>query len=99
MGELLLDEVGARKGGGIGMGMGIMGGGEAWSIEKRFRVTEVFLAVLWVCGFHSVEVKRDHAVEDYKRGRMMCSVEASVNVGRSVRGCILEEPQWLLEVG
>ena len=21
-----------------------------WSVEKRFRVTEVFLAILWVCG-------------------------------------------------
>lgn len=54
MGELLLDEVGGRKGGGIGMGMGMMGGGEPWSIEKRFRVTEVFLAVLWVGEFLSV---------------------------------------------
>ncbi len=23
--------------------------GEVWSVEKRFRVTEVFLAILWVC--------------------------------------------------
>jgi hypothetical protein len=23
--------------------------GIEWSVEKRFRVTEVFLAVLWVC--------------------------------------------------
>ncbi len=22
---------------------------EAWTVEKRFRVTEVFLAILWVC--------------------------------------------------
>ena len=22
---------------------------DAWSVEKRFRVTEVFLAILWVC--------------------------------------------------
>jgi len=43
MGELLLDEVGKE---------GLMGGG-MWSIEKRFRVTEVFLAVLWVGGFPS----------------------------------------------
>lgn len=41
MGELLLDEVG---------GEGVMGGGQ-WSVEKRFRVTEVFLAVLWVGTF------------------------------------------------
>lgn len=34
MGELLLDEE-------VGAG--------AWSVERRFRVTEVFLAVLWVC--------------------------------------------------
>lgn len=35
MGELLLDESGQEL--------------EApWSVEKRFRVTEVFLAVLWV---------------------------------------------------
>jgi hypothetical protein len=34
MGELLLEEE--------------VGGG-AWSVERRFRVTEVFLAVLWVC--------------------------------------------------
>ena len=24
-------------------------GGEAWSVGRRFRLTEVFLAVLWVC--------------------------------------------------
>ena len=24
--------------------------GEEWSVEKRFRVTEVFLAILWVSG-------------------------------------------------
>src|SRR6202041_978303 len=39
MGELLLEE-------------GCVGGGrsftEPWCIERRFRVTEVFLAVLWV---------------------------------------------------
>lgn len=23
--------------------------GKPWSVERRFRVTEVFLAVLWVC--------------------------------------------------
>jgi len=37
MGELLLDEAG---------GMGSEG---KWSVERRFRVTEVFLAVLWCC--------------------------------------------------
>jgi hypothetical protein len=36
MGELLLDEVGCT------------GNGGKWSVERRFRVTEVFLAVLWV---------------------------------------------------
>lgn len=51
MGELLLDEVDRKRRGGIGMGLGMMGGGEVWSIEKRFRVTEVFLAVLWVGQF------------------------------------------------
>jgi len=35
MGELLLEE----EVGGV------------WSVERRFRVTEVFLAVLWVCLF------------------------------------------------
>lgn len=37
MGELLLDE---EEGAMMGM---------SWSVERRFRVTEVFLAVLWVC--------------------------------------------------
>lgn len=37
MGELLLDE---EEGAMVGM---------SWSVERRFRVTEVFLAVLWVC--------------------------------------------------
>jgi hypothetical protein len=37
MGELLLDEAGCT------------GNGGKWSVERRFRVTEVFLAVLWVC--------------------------------------------------
>ncbi|CAG8977847.1 hypothetical protein HYALB_00011653 [Hymenoscyphus albidus] len=36
MGELLLDEE-----------VGVVDG--AWSVERRFRVTEVFLAVLWCC--------------------------------------------------
>lgn len=35
MGELLLDEDAAIP-------------GRPWSVERRFRVTEVFLAVLWV---------------------------------------------------
>ena len=45
---------GGYNGGGIlGGGFGIEMGGESWSVEKRFRVTEVFLGVLWVsfCGF------------------------------------------------
>lgn len=37
LGELLLhNEVGVT-------------GAEPWGAEKRFRVTEVFLAILWVC--------------------------------------------------
>lgn len=36
MGELLLDEDATLR-------------SQAWSVEKRFRVTEVFLAVLWCC--------------------------------------------------
>jgi hypothetical protein len=36
MGELLLDESKEEI-------------GAPWSVERRFRVTEVFLAVLWVC--------------------------------------------------
>lgn len=36
MGELLLDESKEEI-------------GATWSVERRFRVTEVFLAVLWVC--------------------------------------------------
>jgi hypothetical protein len=36
MGELLLDESNEEI-------------GAPWSVERRFRVTEVFLAVLWVC--------------------------------------------------
>ncbi len=27
---------------------GVGSKGEAWTVEKRFRVTEVFLAILWV---------------------------------------------------
>lgn len=44
---------GVGGGGGLvgGINGGIGGGnGERWSVERRFRVTEVFLAVLWVCG-------------------------------------------------
>jgi hypothetical protein len=43
MGELLLDE-------GVACGVEGLGHGQPWSVERRFRVTEVFLAVLWVCG-------------------------------------------------
>lgn len=28
---------------------GVVNAGQAWTVEKRFRVTEVFLAILWVC--------------------------------------------------
>lgn len=47
LGELLLVEsIGAgHEGGGGGGGGGAQG---RWSVEKRFRVTEVFLALLWV---------------------------------------------------
>lgn len=34
---------------GCGLGSDGMSTGR-WSVERRFRVTEVFLAVLWVCG-------------------------------------------------
>jgi hypothetical protein len=37
MGELLMEESGSAE-----------AIGALWSVEKRFRVTEVFLAVLWV---------------------------------------------------
>lgn len=30
------------------IGDGVWLGGNAWDVEKRFRVTEVFLAILWV---------------------------------------------------
>ena len=44
MGELLLEEgLNTALDGGVCVGNG------KWSVEKRFRVTEVFLAVLWVC--------------------------------------------------
>jgi hypothetical protein len=40
MGELLMEE---------GLDKGLNGAaGAPWSVERRFRVTEVFLAVLWV---------------------------------------------------
>jgi hypothetical protein len=39
MGELLLEESCVDGGKSIGV---------PWSVERRFRVTEVFLAVLWV---------------------------------------------------
>ena len=28
--------------------------GERWTVEKRFRVTEVFLAIVWVCSYQVV---------------------------------------------
>jgi hypothetical protein len=39
MGELLMEE---------SLGVRPEATGAPWSVEKRFRVTEVFLAVLWV---------------------------------------------------
>jgi hypothetical protein len=57
MGELLLEEGrnAALDGwvGGDGMGTSVRAGNGGiddgkWSVERRFRVTEVFLAVLWV---------------------------------------------------
>jgi len=39
MGELLMEESIGRKAEVVGA---------PWSVERRFRVTEVFLAVLWV---------------------------------------------------
>lgn len=26
--------------------------GQDWDVERRFRVTEVALAIMWVCGFY-----------------------------------------------
>ncbi len=49
LGELLLSD-----------GMASMG--EVWSVEKRFRVTEVFLAILWVCS-SSTEAENDIWIE------------------------------------
>jgi len=49
MGELLIEESCADGGPGNGYAvdrMNVIGG--PWSVERRFRVTEVFLAVLWV---------------------------------------------------
>jgi hypothetical protein len=48
MGELLLDVEGSDA-------------SKPWSVERRFRVTEVFLAVLWVCScsFSTYGVKED----------------------------------------
>lgn len=43
LGELIWSEEGIG-----GMGMEREG---AWSVEKRFRITEVFLAILWVSEF------------------------------------------------
>lgn len=39
MGELLLEEGCVDRGDSVGV---------SWCVERRFRVTEVFLAVLWV---------------------------------------------------
>lgn len=36
--------------------------GEVWSVEKRFRVTEVFLAILWVCS-SSTKAENDIWIE------------------------------------
>ena len=53
MGELLLEENEVAGQGSIRA---------PWSVERRFRVTEVFLAVLWVC---------------ISRSALPCSVEGS----------------------
>jgi len=50
LGELLLSD-------------GIASIGEVWSVEKRFRVTEVFLAILWVCEI-SGRANADPWIED-----------------------------------
>lgn len=49
LGELLLSD-------------GMASIGEVWSVEKRFRVTEVFLAILWVWESSS-EAKVDTCIE------------------------------------
>ena len=33
------------------------GGGTKWEVERRFRVTEVALAILWVCGIRRLKVQ------------------------------------------
>jgi len=49
MGELLIEESCNNGGTGTGIAVhGMVGIGGRWSVERRFRVTEVFLAVLWV---------------------------------------------------
>ena len=48
MGELLIEESCVNRATASGLAVdGTIGGG-SWSVERRFRVTEVFLAVLWV---------------------------------------------------
>jgi hypothetical protein len=51
MGELLLDESKEEI-------------GAPWSVERRFRVTEVFLAVLWVCISLEVELDALQGIEE-----------------------------------
>ena len=59
MGELLLDESKEEI-------------GAPWSVERRFRVTEVFLAVLWVCKFHGQS--KSTAMEDSRKSRQKNTV-------------------------
>lgn len=47
LGELLLRDE----------GMSAVRRKEAWTVEKRFRVTEVFLAILWVCMYGRMDGK------------------------------------------
>jgi hypothetical protein len=48
------------------LGGGNMIGGDAWSVEKRFRVTEVFLGVLWVSSVSSIFPKDTSKLTPHK---------------------------------
>ena len=47
-------------------GMGILHG-DCWTVEKRFRVTEVFLAILWVRCLHSNRCRSPHPAKAHTR--------------------------------
>jgi len=65
MGELLIDEsrVNVETGAETGVAVnGLLAIGGAWSVERRFRVTEVFLAVLWVWLLYPVSVLLEEGI-------------------------------------